>query len=60
MLFVYCLNKTFLTDDIWTFCLTSFFSSIKFFSKYNCQERQQTENEAAVNEAFYLVSEFKF
>lgn len=46
MLFVYCLNKTFLTDDIWTFCLISlfFFLSIKFFSKSNCREMRQTDS----------------
>lgn len=45
MLFVYCLNKAFLTDDIWTFCLISlFFFSIKFFSKSNCREMHQTDS----------------
>lgn len=36
--------KHFLTDDIWTFCLSPSPFSIKFFSKFNCQESYLTDN----------------
>ena len=56
MLFVDCLNKTFLTDDIWTFCLISlfFFSSIKFLSKSNCQKSHQTDSPRKRSLFFHL------
>ena len=55
MLFFIVSIKHFLTDDIWTFCSSPSPFSIKFLSKFNCQESHLTDNCRKQNLLFSMI-----